>query len=123
MFFHVLALLFLGVFAACSSSKKSAVTPVAKTGSISGTDSLAGLAIIKTSDCYTCHSVSEKLVAPSFISIAQRYDSSAATIDKLVIKIMKGGYGSWSNIPMTPHPSLSAENAETAVKYILSLKK
>ncbi|HEY6504646.1 MAG TPA: c-type cytochrome [Chitinophagaceae bacterium] len=120
MVLRILVVMLVSFYAACSSSKKTVVT---RANSISETDSLAGLEIIKKSDCITCHYFSEKLIGPSFSSIAGRYDNSDATIDKLSGKIIKGGKGSWGDLPMTPHSSMSKENAESVVKYILSLKK
>jgi cytochrome c len=107
-------------YAACSSSKKStAVQAVA----ISSSDSLTGLDGIKKNDCITCHSFSRQLTGPSFSAIAKKYDATAVNVDKLARKIITGGSGSWSQLPMTPHSSMSDETARSVVKYILSLKK
>ncbi len=80
--------------------------------------------MIRKSDCVTCHKFSERLVGPSFSAIADKYfaDSSAA-VTKLTGKILNGGSGSWGALPMTPHPSMSRDEALLIVKYILSLKK
>jgi cytochrome c len=40
----------------------------------------------------------------------------------LADKIIKGGAGVWGQIPMTPHPNLSKQDAEQIVKYVLLLK-
>ena len=120
MFFWILVLFFVSSLAvACSSSKKTSSTAV----TISATDSTTGLSIIKGNDCITCHSLDKKLIGPSFLNIATRYNADQNTIDRLANKIIKGGKGSWGDLPMTPHRSLSKDDAMTISKYILSLKR
>jgi cytochrome c len=81
-----------------------------------------GLDLIAGSDCLTCHKVEEKLVGPAYREIAKRYENTPAIIDSLAGKIINGGAGNWGQMAMTPHPQLSKEDAQTMVKYILSLK-
>jgi cytochrome c len=45
------------------------------------------------------------------------------TIELLAGKIIAGGKGVWGEVPMTPHASLSKDDAKEMVRYILSLKK
>ncbi len=78
--------------------------------------------LVAKSDCLTCHRVSEKLVGPTYQSVAERYQATPEVLDTLSDKIIKGGAGRWGAIPMTPHPQLSKEDAKTMVKYVLSLK-
>lgn len=82
-----------------------------------------GLALIAGSDCLTCHSVNDKLIGPSYSSIADKYENNAENITQLAKKIIKGGQGVWGQVPMTPHPKVSEEDAAQMVKYILLLKK
>lgn len=82
-----------------------------------------GLEIEAKSDCATCHKLNEKLIGPAFKDIATRYaGATEATVDTLAGKVIQGGSGRWGQIPMTPHPNLSQEDARTVVKYILLLK-
>ncbi len=82
-----------------------------------------GLAIEAKSDCNTCHKINERIVGPSFKEIATRYaGASEATVDSLAGKVISGGSGNWGQIPMSPHPNLSKEDAVTVVKYVLLLK-
>lgn len=81
-----------------------------------------GIELIAGSDCLTCHKVNEKAIGPAYIDVAKKYTADEATIDTLAAKIIKGGSGHWGEIPMTPHPALSVDDAKTMVKYILSLK-
>jgi cytochrome c len=89
----------------------------------SNPDYQAGLAIEAKSDCATCHKLDEKLVGPSFRDIANKYPNDDATITMLAGKVINGGAGNWGQVPMTPHPQLSQDDAKTIVKYILLLKK
>jgi cytochrome c len=79
-----------------------------------------GLQLVSGHDCLSCHTVSEKLLGPSYRSIADKYDSSA--VKSLAQKIIKGGQGVWGQVPMTPHPQVSQADAEQMVKYVLLLK-
>ena len=82
-----------------------------------------GIELIGQSDCLTCHKVDEKLVGPSYRDVANKYNNDDQTKTQLAEKIIKGGAGVWGNIPMTPHPQLSIEDAKTMTAYILSLKQ
>lgn len=82
--------------------------------------SSAGAQLIAKSDCLSCHKEHEKFVGPSYAAVAQKYKT--ADIDKLADKIIKGGAGSFGDIPMTAHPSLSDAYAREMVKYILTVK-
>jgi cytochrome c len=100
--------------------RKAPGTNIKKPGSMAAG---AGLTLMSKSDCKTCHTVNQKLVGPAFIDIAKKYPNNAATVSKLAGKIISGGSGSWGDIPMTPHPQLSKNDASQIVKYIMSLKK
>lgn len=86
-------------------------------------DYKAGLALEAKSDCAGCHKLDDKLVGPSFREIANKYTNDEETVAKLADKIINGGAGNWGQTPMTPHPNISKEDAQTIVKYILLLKK
>ncbi|WP_073180130.1 c-type cytochrome [Cruoricaptor ignavus] len=85
-----------------------------------GTPEAEGEALVKGSDCLSCHKVDAKLVGPSYQDIAKKY--TEADTEMLAQKIIEGGQGHWGDIPMTPHAGLSKENATKMVQYILSLK-
>lgn len=82
-----------------------------------------GEALIAKSDCLACHSKTQKLVGPAYVNVAGKYPATEENIDHLADKIIAGGQGVWGAIPMTPHPTLSKDDAKEMVKYILSLKK
>lgn len=82
-----------------------------------------GESLIASSDCLSCHQIDKKLVGPAYNEVAKKYEANDKNIDYLSTKIIQGGAGVWGQIPMTPHPDLSKENATEMVKYILSLNK
>lgn len=82
-----------------------------------------GLNLVATSDCLTCHQVETKSTGPAYVDVAAKYPNNEEVVDSLSEKIIKGGSGNWGTVPMTPHPSVSKDDAKAMVKYVLSLKK
>jgi cytochrome c len=96
--------------------------PVVKEGNeqkLEGEDAV--MAIMAKSDCNTCHNKDVKTVGPAYVDIAKRYSNDEKVTNQLVNKIITGGAGNWGEIPMTPHPNLSKEDAKTMVSYILAI--
>jgi len=90
----------------------------------SNPDYQKGIGLIGKSDCLTCHKVDEKLIGPTYRDVANKYAGMSDTIvTHLAHKIIQGGTGVWGEVAMTPHPTVSLEDAEAMVKYILLLKK
>jgi cytochrome c len=82
-----------------------------------------GLELVSKSDCFGCHKLTETSIGPSYAAIASKYKTiTPDNMDTLVAQIIKGGSGKWGNVPMTPHPSTSREDAESMVHYIMSIK-
>jgi cytochrome c len=82
-----------------------------------------GKALIEASDCRTCHQDAAKVIGPSYVDVAKKYPNTPANVKMLAGKVIAGGKGVWGELPMTPHPNLSQEDAEAMVSYILSMKK
>ena len=82
-----------------------------------------GLTLVAKSDCLTCHQVEAASIGPAYTAVAAKYTANDAVIDSLSEKIIKGGSGNWGTVPMTPHPSITKDDAKAMVKYVLSLKK
>lgn len=83
---------------------------------------LANADLAKAKNCIACHSVTNKVVGPSFKDIGAKYAGQKGAEDKLVQKVMKGGSGVWGPVPMPANTQVSAAEAHTLVKWILSLK-
>jgi cytochrome c len=83
-----------------------------------------GLALVAKNKCLTCHAVNEVITGPPYKEIARKYASYPDTIvTHLANKVITGGNGVWGEIFMTPHPSISKEDAEAMVRYVLMLKE
>lgn len=81
-----------------------------------------GLAVVKASDCFTCHRVGQKLIGPAYKDVAAKYKGADdAKVTDLAKKIVAGGSGVWGAVPMRAHPTMSEEDAKKAVKWVLSL--
>ena len=77
--------------------------------------------LIKNNGCLACHSVKLKVLGPSFIDIANKYENNISNQQILVQKIKKGGSGNWGNIPMMPHPNITNDELNLMVRWILDL--
>jgi len=77
-------------------------------------------ALAKAKNCLSCHAVDKKVVGPSYKDVAKKY--SAKDEAMLAEKVIKGGKGVWGPVPMPPNPSVTPEDANKLVKWILSLK-
>lgn len=84
-------------------------------------DAEAGKLLIAKSDCFACHKPDGKLVGPAYAEIAKKYTATDANITLLSGKIIKGGSGTWGQIPMAAHPKVTQVDAKKMVRYILSL--
>jgi cytochrome c len=79
-----------------------------------------GAQLIIKNDCRNCHREREKLIGPAFSDVSRKYN--ATDIDSLANKIIKGGSGHWGDAAMSPHPTLSMDDAKEIVKFILTIK-
>jgi cytochrome c len=82
---------------------------------------LKGKVLMDGSDCKACHALDRVSVGPSFMQVAQRYKADVGAVNKLALKIINGGGGSWGDREMAAHPQISKPNAAEMVRYILSL--
>ena len=96
------------------------VSLLAAAGILSAGAVQADEALAKAKNCMACHSVEQKIVGPSYKDVAKKY--TAKDEDKLVEKVLKGGKGSWGEVPMPPNAAVKPEEAHKLVKWILSLK-
>ena len=77
--------------------------------------------LIKKNGCLACHSVKLKVLGPSFIDIANKYENNISNQQILAQKIKKGGSGNWGNIPMMSHPNITNDELNLMVRWILDL--
>lgn len=108
-----------------SNTTTTTETPAATTETTAPATEVKGEGekLIAKADCIGCHNKVQKVIGPAYVDIAAKYPLNDDNVNHLADKIIAGGKGVWGEIPMTPHASLSKDDAKTMVKYILSLKK
>lgn len=84
---------------------------------------LPGEKLMAKADCSGCHNKTQKVIGPAYVDIAAKYPSNETNISHLADVVIKGSKGTWGELPMTPHPNLSKDDAKQMVTWILSLKK
>lgn len=100
--------------------KASPVLLLISAGLMSAGAAQADEALAKAKNCLSCHTVDKKVVGPSYKDVAKKY--SAKDEAMLAEKVIKGGKGVWGPVPMPPNPSVTPDEANKLVKWILSLK-
>lgn len=78
--------------------------------------------LAKAKNCMACHAVDKKLIGPSYKDVAAKYAADKDAVAKLSKKVREGGVGAWGQIPMPANPQVSADEATTLVKWVLSAK-
>lgn len=73
-------------------------------------------------NCMACHAMDKKLVGPAYKEVAAKYAKDKDAYKKLAEKIQKGGSGVWGPVPMPANPQVSAAEAETLAKWVLTVK-
>lgn len=86
------------------------------------TPALADQALATAKNCMSCHAVDKKLVGPSYKDVAAKYAGQKDAVDKLAVKIMKGGSGVWGPVPMPANSQVNEAEAKKLAAWVLSLK-
>lgn len=73
-------------------------------------------------NCLACHAVDKKVLGPAYKDVAAKYAGQKDAVDKLAAKVVKGGSGTWGNIPMPANPQVTDAEAKQLVQWILTLK-
>lgn len=73
-------------------------------------------------NCMACHALDKKLVGPAYKEVAAKYAGDKDAVAKLSAKVIKGGSGSWGQVPMPANPQVSEAEAKQLVTWILSVK-
>ncbi len=73
-------------------------------------------------NCSACHYVDKRKYGPSFQQVAAKYADQKNAVEVLAKKIRRGGTGVWGQDVMPPQPQVSAAEARTLAKYVLSVK-
>jgi cytochrome c len=82
----------------------------------------AQVELAQKKNCMACHAVDKKVLGPAYKDVAAKYAGQKDAVDKLSAKVMKGGSGTWGNIPMPANPQVTDAEAKQLVQWILTLK-
>ena len=83
---------------------------------------MADLALATAKNCMSCHTVDKKLVGPSYKDVAAKYAGQKDAVDKLAVKIVKGGSGVWGPVMMPANTQVSEAEAKKLAAWVLSQK-
>ena len=83
---------------------------------------LADQALAQTKNCLACHAVDKKLVGPSFKEVAGKYAGQKDAVEKLAVKIVKGGSGVWGPIPMPANAQVNEAESQKLAAWVMTLK-
>jgi cytochrome c551/c552 len=97
----------------------AATNAVPTASSVVATD---GPAVATKYWCLSCHSVSAKIVGPSYKDIADKYRNDPAAKTKIGEQIHQGGSGRWGPILMPPFPQVTPEETRLLTDWILGQK-
>ncbi len=81
-----------------------------------------GLAMMRSSDCFNCHSVNQKVVGPPLLEIANRYRDQPAALEASVQRVLNGSTGVWGEVPMLAHSQHSEQEVDQMVRWIYALE-
>ena len=91
-------------------------------GLLAASPAMADLKLATEKNCMACHAVDKKLVGPAYKDVAAKYAGQKDAVDKLAVKIMKGGAGVWGPVPMPANTQVNEAEAKKLAAWVLSLK-
>ena len=83
---------------------------------------MADLALATSKNCMACHAVDKKMVGPSYKDVAAKYAGQKDAVDKLAVKIVKGGSGVWDPVPMPANAQVSEADSKKLAAWVLTQK-
>lgn len=80
-----------------------------------------GLALMRKSTCFSCHSTNSSGGGPAYRLVAKRYAGASGAVRQLAEKVMRGGVGVWGKKAMPAHPNVELSDAEAMVAWVLGV--
>lgn len=90
--------------------------------SLSMGSALADDKLAKEKNCLACHAIDKQLVGPSYQAVAKKYAGQKDAVDKLALKIIKGGAGAFGPVPMPANPQVNEADAKKLAAWIMATK-
>ena len=100
----------------------AAATAAAAFATLAAGPAFADADLAQKKNCMACHAVDKKLVGPAYKDVAAKYAGQKDAVDKLAVKVLKGGSGVWGPVPMPANPQVTEAEAKQLVQWILTLK-
>lgn len=85
-------------------------------------DEAKAMDLAKANGCLSCHAKAEKIVGPSYASVAEKYKGDADAVPSLMASVRNGSKGKWGRIPMPGHSSMDEQELKTIVQWIMTVK-
>lgn len=101
--------------------KQVLLSAVVLAGGLLALPTWADQALAKSKNCMACHAVDKKLVGPAYKDIAAKYKDDKSAVDKLAVKIQKGGSGVWGPVPMPANPQVNEADAKKLAAWVMGL--
>jgi len=89
---------------------------------VAGAPAFADQALATAKNCMTCHAVDKKVVGPGYKEVAVKYAGQKDAVDKLAVKILKGGAGVFGVVPMPANTQVNEAEAKKLAAWVLSFK-
>ena len=89
---------------------------------LAASPAFADAELAQKKNCMACHAIDKKLVGPAYKDVAAKYAGQKDAVDKLAVKVLKGGSGVWGPVPMPANPQVSEAEAKKLAAWILTLK-
>jgi cytochrome c len=101
---------------------KIATALIVSLAALASAPAFANADLAQKKNCLACHAVDKKVVGPSYKEVAAKYAGQKDAVDKLSAKVMKGGSGTWGQVPMPANPQVNDAEAKQLVQWILTQK-
>jgi cytochrome c len=82
----------------------------------------ASESLAKAKNCMACHATDKKMVGPAYKDVAAKYIGQKDAVDKLAVKIVKGGAGVWGAVPMPANPQVSDAEAKALAAWVMTVR-
>jgi cytochrome c len=101
---------------------KSSLSLIFAASALLAGPAFANADLAQKKNCMACHATDKKVLGPAYKEVAAKYAGQKDAVDKLSQKVIKGGAGVWSAVPMPANPQVSEAEAKQLVQWILTLK-